>query len=163
MLLSLGYKQSQADHSLFVKLVSPNSFTALLIYVDDMILSGNDPTEISYVKRKLDELFKIKDLGFLKFYLGLEVARSSKGISLCQRKYTLELLEDASLLACKPASTPMTTTVKLVKDDGHQHEDVASYRRLVGQPLYLTNTRSDICFDVTYLSQFLSNPMHSHH
>ena len=163
VLISLGYKQSQADHSLFTKASSPSSFTALLIYVDDMILTGNDTSEISNVKQTLDNLFRIKDLGALKFFLGLEVARSSKGISLCQRKYALEILQDAGLLACKPALTPMVHSAKLVKDDGVPFEDIAAYRRLVGQLLYLTNTRPDICFAVTHLSQFLSKPMKSHH
>ena len=113
VLIDSGYHQSQADFSLFTKHTSANSFTTLLIYVDDMILAGNDAHKIAAVKRTLDELFKIKDLGPLKFFLGLEVARSSKGISLCQRKYTLELLQQASLLACKPASTPMDHSLRL--------------------------------------------------
>ena len=128
-----------------------------------MILSGNDPNKITSVKRKLDDLFKIKDLGALKFFLGLEVTRSSKGNSLCQRKYTLELLESAGLLAYKPASTPMVHSQKLARDDGHPFEDIAAYRRLIGQLLYLTNSRPDICYAVTCLSQFLSKPMQSHH
>ena len=117
-----------------------------------MILSGNDLNEITSVKRKLDNLFKIKDLGPLKFFLGLEIARSSKGISLYQCKYNLELLEFARLLACKPAATPMVHSQKLVKDDGHPFDDVATYRRLIGQLLYLTNSRPDICYAVTHLS-----------
>ena len=128
-----------------------------------MILAGNDSIEIAAVKHQLDSLFKIKDLGQLKFFLGLEVARSSRGITLCQCKYTLELLESAGLLACKPAVTPMNPSVKLSKDDGNPFPDVAAYRRLVGQLLYLTNTRPDIYFTVTFLSQFMSHPMHSHY
>ena len=127
-----------------------------------MILAGNDPTEIVAVKQKLDDLFQIKDLGPLKFFLGLEVARSSKGISLCQRKYALELLQSVGILACKPALTPMSNSTKLVKDDGKPLEDVAPYRRLVGQLLYLIHTQQDICYVVTHLSQFLSNPIQSH-
>ena len=128
-----------------------------------MILCGNDPAEISCVKLKLDDLFKIKDLGPLKIFLGLEVAHCSKGISLCQRKYTLELLESAGLLACKPAATPMVHSQKLVRDDGDPLDDVGAYRRLIGQLLYLTNSRPNICYAVTHLSQFLSKPMKSHY
>ena len=144
-------------------LKTPQSFTALVIYVDDMILVGNDPNEIRSVKKILDDRFRIKDLRPLKFFLGLEVARSSAGISLCQRKYTLELLESAGMLTCKPVSTPMVHSTKLVKDDRDPFEDVGAYRRLVGQLLYLNNTRPDISFVVTHLSQFLSKPMRSHH
>ena len=162
VLVSSGYKQSQSDFSLFTKTKSDQSFTALLIYVDDMILTGNDAAEIALVKKTLDDLFKIKDLGSLKFFLGLEVARSAKGISLCQRKYTLELLQQAGLLACKPANTPMDHSVKLRQNDGAPFQDVSTYRRLVGQLLYLTTTRPDISFAVTHLSQFLHQPMESH-
>ena len=78
-----------------------------------MILISNDANEIKFVKTQLHKLFKIKDLGQLKYFLSLEVARSSKEISICQRKYTLELVQSASLLACKPISTPMDPTIKL--------------------------------------------------
>ena len=163
VLIDLGYQQSQADFSLFIKYKSATSFTALLIYVNDMILAGNDAQEIAAVKRTLDELFKIKDLGPLKFFPGLEVARSSKGISLCQWKYTLELIQQAGPLACKPASTPMDHSLKLQLDDGSPLLDAASYRRLVGQLLYLTTTRPDISFTISHLSQFLHKHMVSHY
>jgi len=70
-----------------------------------MILTGNDAQEIALVKSQLDYLFKIKDFGQLKFFLGLEVARSRKDIFLNQRKYTLELLDATGLLGCKPSNT----------------------------------------------------------
>lgn len=88
----MGYKQSEADHSLFVK-SSPPSITVLLIYVDDVVLAGNNMGEISAAKRFLDSQFRVKDLGALRFFLGFEVARSKSGPILNQRKYTLELLE----------------------------------------------------------------------
>ena len=75
-------------------------FTALLVYVDDVILCGNDLTETNSIKAALDSSFKIKDLGNLKFFLGFEIAHSSKGISMCQRKYILELLQDAGYFTC---------------------------------------------------------------
>ena len=89
ILIDLGYQQSQENLFLFIKYKSATSFIALFIYVDDMILAGNDAQEIAAVNRTLDELFKIKGLGPLKFFLGLEVARSSKGISLCHRNIHL--------------------------------------------------------------------------
>ena len=163
VLIASGFHQSQADFSLFTKKKPDGSFTALLIYVDDMLLTGNDQSEIDAVKQTLDRLFKIKDLGQLKFFLGLEVARSSSGISLCQRKYTLELLQDAGLLGCKPLSTPMDPNIRFQKDDGAPFSDPAAYRRLVGQLLYLTTTRPDISYAMTTLSQFLHAPMVSHY
>lgn len=105
-LISKGFPQSSADHSLFTK-KSASSFTCILVYVDDLILAGTNLDEISKIKAFLDLNFKIKDLGYLKFFLGLEIARSKSGIHMCQRKYALEILSDCGLLAPKPLSTPM--------------------------------------------------------
>ena len=138
-LLSCHYTQSPSDHSLFIKSAG-SSFTALLVYVDDVILTGNDLNEIAHIKQFLDNRFKIKDLGNLKFFLGLEVARSNSGISLCQRKYALELVADAGLLGCKPATTPMDCTLKLSNTTGSPLADATSYRRLI----YLTTTRPEL-------------------
>lgn len=80
-LISLGYHHSEYDHSLFIK-SSLNTFTALLVYVDDIVLTGNASTEINHVKSFLHSTFRIKDLGNLKYFLGLEVSRTNKGIHL---------------------------------------------------------------------------------
>jgi len=96
-----------------------------------MILTGNDTQEIASVKCQLDYLFKIKDLGQLKFFLGLEVARSSKGIFLNQRKYTLELIDVAGLLGCKPSTTLMTLMdpqIKLHSKESPLLEDISMYQ-----------------------------------
>ncbi|XP_061365655.1 uncharacterized mitochondrial protein AtMg00810-like [Gastrolobium bilobum] len=160
-LISIGYKQSNADYSLFTKHNS-SSFTALLVYVDDIVLAGNNMQEINYVKSFLDQQFKIKDLGYLRFFLGLEISRSKEGIILNQRKYALEILSDAGLLASKPASTPMDATSKLSSDTGTPLADEASYRRLVGRLLYLTTTRPDLAYSVQQLSQYVSKPTEVH-
>ena len=131
-----------------------------------MILTGNDTQEIASVKCQLDYLFKIKDLGQLKFFLGLEVARSSKGIFLNQRKYTLELIDVAGLLGCKPSTTLMTLMdpqIKLHSKESPLLEDISMYQWLIRQLIYLTNTRPDICFAINHLSQFLSAPTMAHY
>jgi hypothetical protein len=160
-LISLGYSQSQADHSLFVK-ASDSTFTALLVYVDDIVLTGNSMFEINYVKQILDNRFKIKDLGPLRFFLGLEVARTKAGISLNQRKYALELLNDSGNLATKPATTPCDPSTKLTNEGSTPYSDHTAYRRLIGRLIYLTHTRPDITFSVQQLSQYVSQPLESH-
>jgi hypothetical protein len=162
LLIQEGYKQSSSDYSLFT-LQTNADFTALLVYVDDIILAGTSLSEFARIKNILDSQFKIKDLGSLKYFLGLEVAQSKEGITISQRKYCLDLLTDSGLLGSKPAATPLDPAVKLHNDGGKPYEDISSYRRLIGRLLYLTNTRPDISFAVQQLSQFLHKPTFAHY
>ena len=90
LLLSCGYQQAQTDHSLFVK-TADSSFTALIVYVDDIILTGNSTNEMAYIKHVLHSNSRIKDLGILKYFVGIKVAHLETDIYLCQHKYCLDL------------------------------------------------------------------------
>ena len=161
-LLKHDYKHATADHSLFIK-ASNSNFTALLVYVDDVILTGNNISEITHITALLDQTFKIKNLGDLTFFLGFEVARNNKGIHLSQRKYTLDLLKDTGMLASAPVATPMNFSKRVGTSAGEPLADPSSFRRLIGRLIYLTNTRPDITFVVHHLSQFVSAPTTQHH
>lgn len=89
-LLQSGYTQSKSDYSLFTKRSSLD-FTTILVYVDDLVLTGTDLSKINNVKALLDQKFNIKDLGTLKYFLGFEVARTEQGICINQRKYALDM------------------------------------------------------------------------
>jgi hypothetical protein len=156
-LIAQGFVQSKADYSLFTK-IEGYVFITLLVYVDNVVVSSNDSVAIKKFIISLNEQFKLKDLGKLKFFLGLEVARSVKGISLSQRKYTLEILQDSSLLASKPSKFPMEQNLKLSKDASSLLTDPTSYRRLIGRLIYLTITRPDLAYVVHTLSQFIDQP-----
>jgi hypothetical protein len=160
-LVELGFVQSLADYSLFTRLKG-SSFIALLVYVDDVAIASNDPKAVSSFITLLNDRFKLKDLGPLKYFLGLEIARSTKGISVNQRKYALEVLEDSSLLAAKPVKFPMEQNLKISKDEGDLLSYSTSYRRLVGRLLYLTITIPDLAFSVQILSQFMDKPRQTH-
>ncbi|PNY03100.1 retrovirus-related Pol polyprotein from transposon TNT 1-94 [Trifolium pratense] len=160
-LTASGYVQSKSDYSLFTKQAS-SGLTIILVYVDDLVLGGTDSNEIQNIKALLDEKFSIKDLGYLKYFLGFEVARTQAGISLCQRKYALDLIQDAGLLGAKPCSTPMQPQLQLHKSSGQAISEPTSYRRLIGRLLYLTHSRPEIAYAVSKLSQFLDKPTNEH-
>lgn len=156
-----GYQQSMADYSLFTK-VRGDSFTAVLLYVDDMIITGNDEAAIRDLKQFLQSHFRIKDLGHLKYFLGVEVARSSQGIAISQRKYTLDIIDEAGLLGAKPAKFPMEENLRLSPTEGQLLHNASQYRRLVGKLIYLTITRPEISYSVHILSQFMQQPRKPH-
>ncbi|CAN0842427.1 Retrovirus-related Pol polyprotein from transposon TNT 1-94, partial [Linum grandiflorum] len=142
-LLSHGFRQSSSDYSLFIKDTN-QGIVVLLVYVDDIILAGDNMNDIEVVKEYLKSVFKIKDLGPLKYFLGLEVARSKQGIAVNQRKYCVELLAEAGFLEAKESKTPMDMNLKLKAKQGKPLENPGSYRQLVGKLHYLTITRPDI-------------------
>ena len=111
-LVSHNYKISTADHSLFLKHDGKHN-TKLLVYVDDIILTRNNPMEISAIISLLHDFFHIKNLDDLSYFIGIEVARNAIGIHLSQRKYILDMLKDTGMLGCAPAPTPMLHNVKL--------------------------------------------------
>jgi hypothetical protein len=160
-LLDLGFHQSKADYSLFTK-VSGSTFVALLVYVDDIILASNDCNAISDLTLLLNNKFRLKDLGNVKFFLGREIAHSSKGIFVSQRKYALDILEDFGFLGAKPAKFPMEPNLKLSRDADSLVADPSVYRRLIGRLIYLTITRPDLAFSVQLLSQYMDKPRQPH-
>ncbi|KAL2527341.1 cysteine-rich RLK (RECEPTOR-like protein kinase) 8 [Abeliophyllum distichum] len=149
-----GFKQSHAYYSLFTK-VNGDSFTAISLYVDDMIVTGNDKEAISSTKTFLASQFKLKDLGTLKYFFRVEISRSRSGVSIYQRNYTLDILQDAGLLGAKLAAFPMEQSLKFNSPDGKLLKDPTYYRRLVRKLIYLTITRPEISYSVNTLSQFM--------
>lgn len=145
---SLEYKQSQRDHTYFIKHSPQGGVTVMLVYVDDIIMAQDDWKEQQILSHCLAKEFEIKTLGKLKYILGIEVTHSRKGIFISQQKYIANLLKETWKITCKPASIHMDTNIKL----GNTQEDVAvdkeMYQRLVGRLIFLSHTRSDIVYVV---------------
>nr|GLL42026.1 uncharacterized protein LOC109184712 [Ipomoea trifida] len=160
-LLCMGFNQSKADPSLFTKGYG-SELLALLIYVDDILVASPNLSLIQELKTHLHNAFKIKDLGTLGFFLGIEAHLDRSGLNLCQRKYTLNILSESGFLDCKPVSTPMVPGHHLDKDNGTLLSDAGCYRRLVGRLLYHTATRPEITYAVQQLSQFVDAPTNGH-
>lgn len=97
-LLRLGFTRATGDHTLFLKTCDDGNFLAVLVYVDDIIVASTSASISKGLIHDLSQQFKLRDLGILKYFLGLEIARCSKGISICQRKYALETLTATGLL-----------------------------------------------------------------
>ncbi|CAM8920684.1 unnamed protein product [Rhodiola kirilowii] len=160
-LAEFGFLNSLNDYSLFT-LQRDGQFLVLLVYVDDVIITGTLESLISAVKEFIHQKFHIKDLCPLKYFLGLEVARSSAGIFLNQRKYAIELLEEHNMTDCKPSKTPLELKHKLGMSTEPVLSDPLPYRRLVGKLIYLTITRPDLAYPVHILSQFMQSPSEEH-
>ena len=143
---------------MFMKFSTEGKIEILIVYVDDIILTGDDVMEMNRLKKSLASEFVIKDLGLLRYFLGMEVARSKKGIVVSQRKYILDLLKETGMNGCRPLDTPMDPNVKLGKNGEGVLVDTARYQRLVGKLIYLSHTRLDIAFAVSMVSQFMHAP-----
>ena len=111
---------------------------------------------------KNSHLFQTKDLGKLKYFLGIKVAQSNSRVVISQMKYSLDILADTSMLDYKPVNTPMDPNVKLVPGQREPLRDPRRYRRLIGKLNNLTITRPNISFPLSIVSQFLQSPCDSH-
>ena len=106
-MLKWGFKQSQGDHTLFIKYSSQEKLATPIVYVDYIIVTGDDLEAIMKLKKNLSKEFEIKDLGALKYFLGIEVVMSKHGIFISQRKYILDLLQETGMLGCESNDTPI--------------------------------------------------------
>ncbi|KAI5318095.1 hypothetical protein L3X38_037803 [Prunus dulcis] len=159
---TLDFSVSHSDPSLFVKKTEV-AVVILLLYVDDIIITGSDPSLVTSVIQALSEVFELKDLGKLKYFLGLEVQYHSGGkIFVNQAKYARDLIKKASMDTCKPCSTPSKPHHQVLKDEGTPLPNPTLFRSIVGALQYLTFTRPDIAFAVNTVCQFMHSPTDVH-
>ncbi|PKI44367.1 hypothetical protein CRG98_035241, partial [Punica granatum] len=160
-LMDYGFMTSKSDASLFV-FTSGNTWIYFLVYVDDLLVTGNDSTAVQQLINALSSRFSIKDLGMLHYFLGVEAAPTSTGLFLSQHKYIRELLERTDMAGAKEVNTPMSCSASLLLHDGSPPADATEFRRVVGSLQYLSLTRPDIAFSVNKLSQYMHAPTQNH-
>lgn len=160
VLCNSGFKCSDADSSMFIR-TGKFGRLVVLVYVDDLIITGDNIEEINSLKLSLHQTFAIKDLGQLRYFLGIELDYSAKGLFLNQRKYVLDLLDEANMQTCSTKKSPLPSHLKL-EHDGQVMQDITVYQRLVGKLIYLTITRPDIAYAVSIASQFMHAPTSDH-
>lgn len=160
-LKKFGFKQSYSDYSLF-RFIKGDSSVRVLVYVDDLIIAGNNLSMMMKFKAYLSECFKMKDLGKAKYFLGTEIARGPQGMFLTQRKYALDIIAEAGLLGCKPVATPMEQNHRLLSEEGPAYENPSRFRKFVGKLVYLAITRPELSYSIHVLSQVMHKPLTAH-
>jgi hypothetical protein len=162
MMTAAGFSPSAYDPALFIH-ISPYGRTLLLLYVDDMIITGDDSEYIAFVKARLRDQFLMTDLGLLCYFLGIEISSASDGFSISQEKYIQDLLARAALGDERTIETPMELNVQLRVSDGDHLPDPTRYLHFVESLFYLAVTRPDISYPIHILSQFVSAPTTVHY
>ena len=142
-------QKSKSHHSVFYR-NSNLCIILLVMYVDDIVITESDSKGISSFKTFLQSQFHTKDLGMLRYLLGIEVMLTKHGVFLSQRKYVLDLLFETRKLGVKPYSSPMVPGIHLTKEG-------ETFENLKGKLNYLTVTSLDIAYSVSVVSQYMSS------
>ncbi|KAL4311818.1 hypothetical protein GQ457_01G032430 [Hibiscus cannabinus] len=153
-LMSLGFERSLFESTLYVK-HHDNDVLIVSLYVDDLLLIGNDAQMLEQFKQEMMKVFEMTDLELMSFFLGMKIKQAGHEVFICQKKYAKEILKKFKLEECKEVNTPMNQKEKLCKEDGTDKVDEGYFRSLIGCLMYLTATHHDILNDVSILSRFM--------
>jgi hypothetical protein len=157
----MGFQRSASEHAVYMQGEGRNRLI-VGVYVDDLVITGGNATELKQFKDEMKRTFQMSDLGLLSYYLGLEVNQIPGGITVSQGAYALKILEAAGLDRSNASHTPMETRLKLSKNSTAPAVDATEYRKIVGALRYLVNTRPDLAFSVGYVSKFMERPTTEH-
>ncbi|KAJ3676869.1 hypothetical protein LUZ60_002593 [Juncus effusus] len=160
-LINLDFVGSRTDTTLFIRF-QHDELLVLLVYVDDIIVTGNKSVSVEQLIINLNAQFSLKDLGSLHYFLGIEAQQVPDGVLLSQPQYILNLLKKTKMDGAKPCSSPIVAGEQLSKLSGTPMEDPKLYRSTVGALQYATITRPEIAFAVNKVSQFMHSPTDTH-
>lgn len=156
-LLQFGFVFSKTNQSLFFKITSTHT-TYILVYVDDILVTGSNAEVVTTLIKQLDVEFSLKDLGEITYFLGIQVTHTVNGFHLSQQKYIRDLLVKTKMLQAKGLPTPMTSGLKISSQDGVSIENAQLYRSIVGALQYVTVTRPELAYSVYKVCQFMQRP-----
>jgi Reverse transcriptase (RNA-dependent DNA polymerase) len=158
---SHDFMQCPYEHALYVK-IENRDMLIVSLYVDDLIFMGSSSDMIDEFKRVMKSEFEMTDLGFMSYFLGLEIKQGNEDIFVSQEAYAIEILRSFKMDDCKPVSTQVDCGVKLSRHDKGKVVDVTFYKSLVGSLRYLTCTRPDILYAVGLVSWYMKEPRSTH-
>eukprot|EP00257_Ricinus_communis_P027923 XP_025015337.1 uncharacterized protein LOC112536724 [Ricinus communis] len=161
-LMQQGFKRNDNEATLYLKQEDGELKIVVSLYVDDLLVTGSQEEAVSELKKQMESVFEMFDLGLMNYFLGMEIHQCSSGIFISQKKYALDVLKKFKLEACKEVVTQIAQNEKLSKNDGEKLENPTVYRSIVGSLLYLSTTRSDLMYPASLLSRFLSYPTSVH-
>ena len=160
-LKSMGFIRSINDKSVYTS-NKKESKLWVGVYVDDLIIMGSSPEEIDMFKISKKDRFEMTDFGLLNSYLGIQVMQEEDEIKICQTRYALKILNMFNMSDCNASKTPMECRLKLNRDGEGSEVEPTLFRRIIGCLRYLTLTRPDLIYSVSYLSPFMSKPYSNH-
>lgn len=163
-ILSLGFVRSQYDYCLYVK-VKGADIVYLVVYVDDLLIAGNNTATINCLKEQLSHEFDMTDMGEISCFLGIQIQQNHKNgeILLSQRSAIETLLKEYQMNDCKPLSLPLEPKIHLTKGSNSSNKPNLPYRELIGSLMYIMlGSRPDLCYAVGYLSRYQENPSEEH-
>nr|CAH66624.1 OSIGBa0115A19.5 [Oryza sativa] len=160
-LISLNFIKSETESAVYVR-GTGSSRLIVGVYVDDLIISGAQASEIDFFKEEMKKKFRMSDLGLLSYYLGMEVVQKDDGVFLSQTAYAAKILEKTGMEGCNSTQVPMEARLKLKRESGGEGVDSTMYRSTVGSLRYLVNTRPDLAYSVGYVSRFMEKPTSEH-
>jgi len=156
-----GFQKCISEQTLFVK-TSGGRILIMSVYVNDLIFTGDDEQMMLEFKQSMMRVFDMTDLGRIRFFLGIEVLQQTNGIYICQRKYTLEVLKRFGMEESKAVMNPIVPGFKTDKIREGKKIDETYYKQIVGSLMYITATRPDIMFGVSFISRFMASPTEVH-
>ena len=162
VLVSAGFKRSVNEFGIYVK-VNGGVIVIVALYVDDLLICSNNMNAIGHVKELLHSNYKMKDLGAVSTFLGMEIRQTSAAVHVKLNRYLTGVLADFSMSDCNPVATPLASGTDFVPREALSDADVTRFRSMVGKILFAANTcRPDLAFAASTLSRFLKDPRTNH-